>query len=375
MFDQKWGNQWLKIVVCSLVLIACENPGPVQEEAVERAGAAGSAAVKAATRADNPWEENGATSDDLQNELADASVRRSGARAAPPCGHAGSADGACEGRLAGVYGIEVKVDVAWSDEINPTAPVFDSARGQVVALLIAELSGLCSGEAEGDLVTRMCDLRLPALHANATGKDVQLMVPHATWDRASIPEFTARVRSSNGAEPGFEIASPMIAMLGIELESLDAAWPSHRETALVACGGGRSGAGCFPDQDEDGQPGITLLAAASGTPVPTDVSLPFAGIGAATLFAGLRTKLGGSYPAGPDCNGATGDATAGDLELRVLDCTMQDGAPCTPGAATIADRNMPVFHARHATNRVIRLSDSRGALSCEDVRWVFARGD
>jgi hypothetical protein len=374
MFDRKWGNQSRALIACSLALIACENPGP-NREALERAGAAGSAASTEPAQQADPWVEDVAISDHAQGELLDAAVRRDAPPTAAPCGHGASREDACEGRLAGVYGIEVKLDVAWSDEIDPAAPVFRSGRGQVVALLIAELSGLCPGEAEGDLVTRVCDLRLPALHADATSGDVQLMVPHATWERPSIPEFTARVRASDAAEPGFEIVSPIVAMLGIALESDDAAWPSHRETALVTCGEGRAGAECFPDQDADGKPGITLRAAVSGTPVPTDVSLPLAGIGASTLFAGLRTKLGGSYPAGPDCNGATGDATAGDLELRAFDCVMQDGAPCTPSAAMIADRNLPVFHARSATNRVIRLSDSRGALRCEDVRWVFARGD
>jgi hypothetical protein len=374
MFDRKWGNQWQAIIACFLVLIACENPAP-DAESLEPMGAAGSAAMQRRTKAGaGAWDEDAIASDALQPVLADAAVRRMAPPMAAPCADPPESDGACEGKLAGAYGVEVKVDVAWSDEVNPTAPAFAPGRGQVTALLIAELSGLCPGETEGALVTRICDLRLPVLHADATDADVQLIVPQATWEKSRIPEFAAHVRSSR-AEPGFEIVSPVIAMLGIELESENAAWPSHRDTALVTCGDGRSGAGCFPDQDEDGRPGITLRAAASGTPLPTDVGLPLAGIGASALFAGLRTKLGGSYPVGAECNGAIGDATAADLELRVLDCEMQDGAPCTPGAATIADRNLPVFHAQRATNRVLRLSDAGGAPSCADVREAFAGGD
>jgi hypothetical protein len=381
MVDHKWGNQWQALVACSLFVVACENPGREIDD-IEGSGAAGSAAVR--STADRARGADVSVADE-QNELADAAVRRSAQSGRGSCGAAAVArDGACEGRLSGLYGVEVTVDVRWSDEINPIVPAFDPGRGKVTALLLAELDGLCPGENEGDLATRVCDLSLPPLYSNVTGGIAQLTVPHATWERSSIPEVTARVRSTGRENPGFEIVSPMIALLGIELESREAAWPTHRDTALVTCADRRSGADCFPDQDEDDHPGITLRTVLSGavpsaapdrkggwryTPVPTDVSLPLAGTGATALFVGLRTKLGGAYAVGSDCNGSAGTATAGDFELRVFDCAMLDGAPCSVGSATVVDRNMPVFHAIGATNRLIRLSDTS---TCSDVRQAFA---
>jgi hypothetical protein len=100
--------------------------------------------------------------------------------------------------------------------------------------------------------------------------------------------------------------------------------------------------------------------------------LPYLGTGATTLFAGLRTQLGGAYPVGPDCSGDTGDAEAHDVALRAFDCRMVDGTRCTPNAATVADQNMPVFRGQGAQNTVVRLGDLGESLGCADVRAVFA---
>jgi hypothetical protein len=373
MFGRKWGNQWRALAACSLALaVACENPGP-EWNTIEGGGAAGGAARVHAPR-----------------ELVGDPVRWSAHPASESCGaEAASSEETCEGRMSGVYGIEVGVDVQWSDENNPNEPAFDPGRGTLRALLIAELAGLCPGDTEGELVTRVCDLQLPPLYSKATGEIVQLAVPRAAWEQSSMPELTARVRSMSREEPGFEIVSPMIAMLGIELASSDAAWPSHDDTASVSCGEDRSGADCFPDQDDDEFPGITLRTVLSGptpseapsrkggwhyAPLPSELSFPLAGYGASTLFAGLRTKIGGTYGVGSDCNGGDGAAEAGDLELRVFDCAMVDGTACTVGDAAIVDRHMPVFHASGGTSRVIRLTDSGEGVSCADVREALAAG-
>jgi hypothetical protein len=246
---------------------------------------------------------------------------------------------------------------------------------------------------------------------SSNGGVIQLVIAHATWEQPSIPEYTALARSTNSDPTQFEI-DPVTAMLGLELPSMDAPWPSYTDTPFLSCGGDCKGADCFPDQDEDGERGITLdlvlndpppPAASwrrgdwSYTPFPTGASLPYLGIGATRLFTGLRARFGGAYPVGADCNGDTGAAESGDVALRVLDCTMFDGARCTPYEATVADRNMPVFHALRAgevppnawkdpqadreldrsastgaRNTVVRLGDVGAALGCADVREIFA---
>jgi hypothetical protein len=420
MFDLQWRNKRASLA-CLLVLAACENPAIDRERDPTQGtpgGAARGTANRSPTTSDTEPNLNTtatAGAPGSANEIADAAVRRTPSTVATPCAASGAArQETCEGKLAGVYGIEMDLDVFWSDEINATAPAYDPGRGKITTLLIGELNGLCPGDAEGELVMRVCDLRLPPIYVDSIGGVVQLVLPHAAWEQPAIPELTARVRSTGLEHTGFEILTPVIAMLGIELASSDAAWPSYTETPFVTCLGGKKGRDCFPDQDADGNPGISLRAELDGlpppaasrrqggwhyTPAPTAAGLPYFGTGAATLFAGLQTTLGGAYPLGPNCDGETGPADAADVALRVYDCVMQDGAPCTPSAATIVDQNMPVFHLLSAgeapasawknlrrdadaaldrsasvgpRNTVMRLGDQGAELSCEDVREVFA---
>jgi hypothetical protein len=413
MIDLKWRNKGRTWAACLLILAACENPG-VDRDPMESAGAAGRAAASTGDtdRGVNFTVTAGAS--DSANEIADAAVRRTPSSVEPPCAtRAATEPGACEGRLAGVYAIEMDLDVFWSDEINATTPAYDPGRGKISTLLIGELNGLCPGAAEGELVVRVCDLQLPPLYVDSIGGVVQFVIPRAVWEQSDIPEFTARARSTGPEHSGFELLTPVTAMLGIELASSDAAWPSYTDTPFVTCHDGKKGRDCFPDQDADGNPGISLRTALQGqppsaanphsggwhyTPAPTDASLPYFGTGATTLFAGLHTKLGGAYPVGPNCEGETGPADAADVALRVYDCEMLDGEPCTPSAATVVDQNMPTFHGldegeapprawknlrrdadarldRSASagprNTVMRLGDHGAALSCEDVREVF----
>jgi hypothetical protein len=414
MLDFNWGN-WRRTWVVCLALAACENPGIDRDPIENAAGAANGTASASASASDTDAAVNFAATAVVRsssNEIADAAIRRTRNEVAMPCATSQSA--ACEGRMAGVYGVEMNLDVYWSDEINSISPAYDAGRGTIKTLLIGELRGLCPGDAEGELVVRVCDLRLPPIYLDSTGGVVQFVLPQAIWDKPGIPEFTARARPVDREHTGFEIVSPVSALLGMQLETSDAVWPSYTDTPFVACLDRKRGADCFPDQDGDGKPGLSLHVELQGmppsaaaphaggwhyTPAPTDAGLPYLGAGATKLFAGLRTTLGGAYPLGPDCNGETGRADAADVSLRVLDCVMVDGAACTPSGATIVDQNMPTFHALHAgdapprawknlrpaadaaldrsasvgpQNTVMRLGDSGAQLNCADVREVFA---
>jgi hypothetical protein len=384
MFDFHWGNKPQAYIACLALFAACQNPGLDRDPSEPAAGAAGSAAVKAFGAAGGP---TNVAAIGRTAESSKAIMDSSSPRSAPtPCAEASSAQAGCAGRMAGVYGVAMDLDVVWSDEVNLSAPAYDPGRGKISTLLLGEVSGLCPGEAEGELILRVCDVRLPPIYIGSNGGIVQLVIPQTTWQRRGMPEYTARVRASGSESSEFSI-DRITAMLGIELASMDAPWPAYTDTPFVTCSGGNEGSGCFPDQDEDGEPGISLEVRLDGpppsaavirrggwsyTPVPTDVSFSYLGTGATTLFAGLRTQFGGAYPVGPDCNGDAGEAEAGDVALRVFDCKMVDGTRCTPNAATVADQNMPVFRGRGAQNTLIRLGDLGEDLGCADVRAVFA---
>jgi hypothetical protein len=384
MFDFHRGNKPQAFIACLALFAACENPGLDRDPSEPAAGAAGRAAVKPFGAAQHP---TNVAAIGRTPESSKAIMDLPSSRSVPtPCAEVSSLRAGCAGRMAGVYGVAMDLDVVWSDEVNPSAPAYDPGRGKISTLLLGEVSGLCPGEAEGEVVLRVCDVRLPPIYIGSNGGIVQLVIPPTTWQRRGMPEYTAHVRASGPESSEFSI-DRITAMLGIELASNDAPWPGYIDTPFVTCGGGNAGSSCFPDQDEDGEPGISLEVRLGGpppsaasirrggwsyTPVPTDLSLLYLGTGATTLFAGLRTQLGGAYPAGSDCNGATGEAEAGDVALRVFDCRMVDGTRCTPNAATVADQNMPQFRGQGAQNTVIRLGDLGEDLGCADVRAVFA---
>jgi hypothetical protein len=413
MLDLHWGNKPRAYIVCLALLAGCENPGLDRDLIQTKSETAGSVAMQPPVGVDDSASiATTRRTPESSRAVMDASFAH---LPTTDCAGATTPQTGCAGRMAGLYGIATDLDVYWSDEVNPSAPAYDPGRGRVSTLLLAELNESCPGDDGAELIVRVCDVSLPPLYIDSNRGTIQLYIPETTWERQSMPEYRVRVRSS-GSEPSAFWIDPMTAMFGIELASMDAPWPSYTETPFVTCAGGHEGAGCFPDQDEDGEPGIRVEVRLDGqppsaagrqgrdwsyTPIPTDLGLPYPGAGATTLFAGLRTHFGGAYPIGSDCNGGTRAADGGDVALRVLDCTMADGTRCTPSAANVVDQNMPVFHAlatgqapprawAHARsqedpaldrsssvgaqNTLVRLGDlgAGAALGCEDVREIFA---
>jgi hypothetical protein len=413
MLDFGGRNKPRAYFACLALLASCDNPGLERDPIQTRSGTAGSAAMQPAVGTESSAGiATTRRTPESSRAVTDASFVHLPTTA---CAGATLPPTGCAGRMAGVYGIATELDVYWSDEVNPSAPAYDPGRGKLSTLLLAELNGLCPGDDEGELIVRVCDVSLPPIYIESNRGTIQLYIPATTWERQSMPEYRVHVRSS-GSDPTAFWIDPITAMLGIELASADAPWPSYTETPFVSCAGGHEGAGCFPDQDEDGEPGIRVEVQLDGqppeaagrqgrnwsyTPVPTDLGLPYPGTGATTLFAGLRTQFGGAYPVGSDCNGGTSAADGGDVALRVLDCTTLGGTRCTPSAASVVDQNMPVFHALAAgqapprawahprsqedsaldrsssvgaQNTLLRLGDLGlgAALGCEDVREIFA---
>jgi hypothetical protein len=113
----------------------------------------------------------------------------------------------------------------------------------------------------------------------------------------------------------------------------------------------------------------------------------------------LRVQLRGAQPIGADCSGGSGPMDTAEIALRVLDCTEDDGSPCTAAGATYVDQMLPSFHvlaageappatwrdpraqANAALDRspsagpqqtALRLGDANDQLGCGDVRAAFA---
>jgi hypothetical protein len=281
-----------------------------------------------------------------------------------PTAGASLPSGSCQQLAQGVYAVDIELDVWWQDTADPEVVTFDPGRGKVRIITKLALGEFCpNGRASAALQT--CGLQLPQIYIDAEGGVLQLAAPDSAWDRANMPVATTTASVSGfGADEQVALDS-VSPMLGIELDGT-ASWPSYDETPFVSCGQGRTGQDCFIDQDGDGHPGITLTVQSSDaprgedalyghpngwhyTPMPTSPATSVVGSGAARLFAALRTEL--TLPhlmsaLGADCHGdgETRAAEAQDVLLRVFDCTMRDGAPCSVAAATFVDQHIPAFH-------------------------------
>lgn len=327
--------------------------------------------------------------------------------AGPPAARSGD----CADALGGHYAIAYALDVYWQDEANPLAPGFDPGRGELTLLAHARLGDFCDGE-RAKATVRACGLDFPALTNDASRVVYQLGIPEATWDRPSMPTILTSAQVSGFGHGDRMMFEPIVAMLGIQLSDALGDWPDYQDTPFITCASGR-GAECFPDQDADGQRGITLRVQSTGSapapsasgcdnfryaPVPTSPS--YAPHGARELLAGLRLQLRGAQPIGADCNGGTGPMDAAEIALRVLDCVEDDGSPCSAAGATYVDQNLPRFHVLSAgeappaswraarpeadaaldrspsagpEQTALRLGDARDPLGCSDVRAAFAR--
>lgn len=325
-------------------------------------------------------------------------------------------EGTCKDKAPGIYGLKTEVDVWYMDE-NNAQPVFDPGRGKITIYFKGTLGDLCEDGSGGKAQMQACGTRLPPLYADLNGGVIQITFPDEMWDKPGMPVYPA-TGSSTGFNPGDTLTiDPTAGLLGIDLgpEGAAATFPGYMQTTTFACTDGKTGADCFPDQDGDGNPGVTVKMQLEGTPpdpgyqsisawhyIPAPISLGSGAfeMGAETVYIGLRTSLGGSGLIGSDCMSGSGAAVAEDFISRVFACVMNDGMPCSEtGGETdgvgFLDKNTPTFYVlkpgdvppekwKHARAEVdslldrtpgkgpqssmVRIADLGSEVSCADVR-------
>ena len=269
-------------------------------------------------------------------------------------------EGMCKENRTGVFAIKTVIDVWWQDDITP--PLIDSGRGPITVYLRGELTGVCEDGSGGIGTIKGCGTELPAFRSDANCEAYQIEIPDEIWDQPSMPSFMTTGMSS-GFNPGDILTlNTASGLVGIDLESDTATWPTSAETGTFSCGGGKTGAQCFPDDDGDGKPGITIRIGKIGQRFGTDTctntepymfygapldvlsALDHGSTRANTLQIGLRTRLGGQGMIGSDCASGVGDATAENLDSRVLDCATTDNQPCDAAQATFVDDQAPTYN-------------------------------
>lgn len=320
-------------------------------------------------------------------------------------------EGMCKATAPGIYAQRVDLDVWYMDEINTSSPLFDPGRGTLTLYFRTELNNVCEDGSGGKAINHPCGSVQPPLFIDAIGGVIQINFPDDLWDKPNVPDYISTGNVS-GFNPG-DLLTIMktTGLFGISLADPAGPWPTYMQTATIACADGKMGADCFPDIDDDKNPGVTLNIQTEGTapspgydnplgawhyaPAPTSATDAAFNIGAKDVYVGLRVSVGGSGMIGSDCKSGTGPGDANDIESRVFDCVMADGMKCQSSGVEFVDQNTPAFHVlkagemppatwKHARadadaklNRapskgaqayVVRVGDIGQSFSCADIR-------
>ncbi|MDD9937911.1 MAG: hypothetical protein OXT09_30145 [Myxococcales bacterium] len=316
----------------------------------------------------------------------------------------------------GAYAIRAEVDVTWGGRSGGLFDLTDDGRGTIEVLILGRIEKVGAGN---DFLGTMrpCRTRLPPFYSSILCESYQPIFDDAIWDAADAPEFDT-TGSFQCLNPGCVVTfNPVTSPVGIELDDPDGAWPTASQADSFNCASGEGDA-CFPDQDLDGHPGITVSLLTSGTaPGAGDCSdyefrgaplnaNPFAIIDGVVrsdrLHLGVRIRLGASGRIGDDCNTAAGLGVADFVESRAASCMLEPGtnnlfeAPAGPddicgGSETeFMNENLPIYdilRLGEEPRAVLELQDTSasdgpryelvrlGALdddvSCADVRAAF----
>jgi hypothetical protein len=221
----------------------------------------------------------------------------------------------------------------------------------------------------------VCGITLPDFQATALGLNevYGIRFPDSLFDDQYIPSF--QVSGALDETMTMYSTTSTAVLLGLTMDSPTTdPWPSVVTTEV--------------DQDNDGNPGVTVDVAQGpvpGAPTPTSYSyipttiptLLLPPPSASSLYVAIRqvTVTTGTVV---DCNTIEGTvsipviASKPAIDSHILGCALVDGGQCTTGSssqASFVDNSQPIFTPTGTTTfRSIRVPD--GA-TCADVRTTL----
>jgi len=321
-----------------------------------------------------------------------------GTGGAPMCGSGDIRTGMeCSDKAEGWFAIKTVLDVWWQG-----VPTRDPGRGPIEIFLLGKLENVCSDGTGGQGTIKACGTKLPPFTSDVACDAFQIEFPDEMWESPTMPRFF-----TTGHTSGFTVGStltidPAVGLVGINLlRGMETgAFPTAMQTGTFGCtnamGQMVSGEGCFPDHDNDGQPGVTIRLKQGGVhtagqglaPNPMDTrfgkcstNTPYqyrgaptaadigagggegGGIRAIRVRIGLRTRLGGEGLIA-ECNtgSGVGASSADFLDSRAWSCsvdptTLPPGGglfpadprvasmnyECTDAEAQFVDDNVPIY--------------------------------
>lgn len=321
---------------------------------------------------------------------------------------------ACE--LSGLYALRFSTDLAWGGRSGGLWDLTDDGRGRLVVDMLVEIESVDPTTLELRATGQPCNAELPAFYSSTLCESYAPVFPVSMWESSSMPRFELTGRAQC-LEPGcITTIDALTVLLGVELDNPEAPWPTAQQTPSLECPSGE-GADCFPDQDNDKKPGLSIQLQTDGTvptatnmcragykrrapPLSNSIAAIFGGVRRADrLQLGVRVKFGTAFKLDEQCASATGSGITEFVNSRSPGCLVQPGTanyPGQPAGANVAcseserqfvDTNLPIYSVLDIGERpndaldladtsaslgtqvsLVRLADLGSDVTCEEVR-------
>jgi hypothetical protein len=332
---------------------------------------------------------------------------------AAPDPDAGSGDG-CD--LTGLYALRFSADMTWGGRSGGLWDLTDDGRGRLWVDMLVAIESVDDTTLELRATARPCNATLPPFFSSTLCETYAPVFPASMWERGSMPSFAFTGRAQC-LEPGCVTSiDALTVLLGVELENPEALWPTATQTPSLECPSGE-GSECFPDQDEDDKPGLSIELLTEGiVPSPTNtcrngyerrgaplsnsIAAIFDGVKRADRMAiGVRVKFGTAVTLGEKCETAVGSGITEFVNSRSPACMVEPGTAnyggqpaganlaCSAAERQFVDTNLPIYtvldvgetpnddleladasSSRGTEVSLVRIGDLGSDATCEQVR-------
>jgi hypothetical protein len=204
--------------------------------------------------------------------------------------------------------------------------------------------------------SQTCGLSLPDLTLNglgsaaAGGSKVQIQIPNSVWSAPSMPTYASAGSETGWGPPNTQTIDPTLALIGLKVpagtDPTALAWPASAWSFPSGT--------TFPDDDGDGNPGITATPLTGNGYVLPPTAIGFGGSAptADHVYIATRTRisLSGHWTS---CSDLSGTANVMSFDNHVVGCHIKGAATCTTGAANtqadFLDQNRTIYVPGTAT--------------------------
>jgi prepilin-type processing-associated H-X9-DG protein len=259
------------------------------------------------------------------------------------------------------------MSVTWPSTVSASQGTGTVRLWLLVNLSVTAGTGAAGGNLKLSGKTQSCGTTLPPLSLNAAGQlvaggsMVQVTFPASVWSAPSMPKFDT-TGTASGWDPGSTLVfDPVLALIGVALPDPNIAWPSSSWTFPSGVR--------FPDDDGDGQPGITAVPLSGNGHVlpPTGLGVFGSAPTADKIYIATRNKLSFSGTRS-SCTDAAGTANVAYFDNHVVGCHVSNGSNCTTGSANtqadFVDQSRTVYAISNASFVAKQLATTA---TCADV--------